>query len=197
MNHQWQLTYDPDIRQLGEPGLTLHKHNSTEALRHWVGPLANHIVNRLSPHIRWPYVQPKAKSRLNISKLLAQHLLIEASFQHQHCLHHFQVIKDLKNNGLQTGNTAELLLYLRMTLQHPCHDHVLQVMSLMQPDNTRCEEQLCDLQDHQLIQSIKHRNTVFYDKNPLPHAHLYDPLQGCLYDHHSRLDCARLEWVRG
>ena len=197
MNQHWQLTYHPDFRHLGEAGLTLHKQDRSEALRHWVGPLAERLVNRLSQHNNTPTLNTHVSTQFNISKLMAQHLLIEASFQHQYCLHRFQVIKDLQKNQLQSGSMEEVLLYLRMTPQHPCHDKVLEVMSLMQPDNTRCEEQLTELQECRLIQSIKHRNSVFYDKNPLPHAHLYDPEQGCLYDHHSRLDCARFEYIRG
>ena len=197
MNQHWQLTYNPNFRQLGEPGLTLHKHNSTEALRRWVGPLATRLINRLAEHTNQTAGIPGTKSRFNISKQLAQHLLIEASFQHQFCLHHFQVIQDLQSHRLQTGSMEELLLYLRMTSQHPCHEDVLAVMSLIQPDNSCCEEQLITLQERHLIQKIAHRNTVFYDKNPLPHAHVYDPEQGCLYDHHSRLDCTRFEFIRG
>jgi DNA-binding transcriptional MerR regulator len=159
--------------------------------------LAERLTHRLSHLCQSTGQAAGGQRQFSISKQLAQHLLIEASFQHQFCLHHFRVMTDLYQQQLPAGMLEELLLYLRMTPRHPSHHQVLTVMSRIQPDNSRCEEHLEKLQEQRLIQKITHRGQVFYDKNPLPHAHLYDPEKNCLFDHHCQLDSANLELISG
>ncbi|MFC3195411.1 hypothetical protein ACFODZ_14245 [Marinicella sediminis] len=197
MHHQWYLSYSENHLSLNEPGLLLHKKRNGLVLRSWIGPMAHMLMSKLLRRHHPDQARLTNNGwQLPIDKQQAQHLLIEASFQQQFCLHHYQVTGDLLNHGLPPEHFDELLLYLRMSLQHPSHQSLIQVMSLIQPDNHRNEEQLETLEQYKLIQRISHNNTCFYDKNPLPHAHLYDPKSHMLYDHHCQLDDSGLQLIR-
>ena len=122
----------------------------------------------------------------SIDKQAAQYFLIEASFYHQKCLQQFQITADLKNKQLSvTQQLSELLLYIRMTRQHPSHESLDVFSACHLPCNAGFDQTIESLIKAKLIQRIEFLHFKFYDKNPYPHDHIFDYNSQTLKDHDS------------
>ena len=178
MNHMtWQLNFIKNHQQTGEYCLELCRINKPTPLRCWFGPMAQHLLqqsNHYLPSSQTLYTEGNTQ-RWGIEKQLAQHLLVEASFFHQRCLHQYQVNDDIKSKGLDNNHDlSELLLFIRMSAQHPSHQTLITLVNSQQHRSSAFEDNLNTLLSHKLIQKIGYNNWVFYDKNPYPHDHLLD-----------------------
>ncbi len=173
----WQLKLIENHQQTGEHCLELCRINKHSPLRSWFGPIAQLLLQQ-----NHRYLPPSKKlndeantQRWAIDKQMAQYLLVQASFFHQRCLHQYQVNDDIKSKGLDNNHDlSELLLFIRMSSQHPSHQTLLTLVSSQLPSNKGLEGNLNTLLSAKLIQKISFHNWAFYDKNPYPHDHLLD-----------------------
>lgn len=195
MKHTWQLIYQLKHQGLNEPSLSLKHQTKGSILRCWIGPMAEILMSQAIQLLKYHVTKTKPIIVLNISKQFAQHFLIEASLQQQLQLQRFYVVTDIQNKQGIQRQADELLLFIRMSCQHPCHQTLLHAMACMQPDNHRSEELIWQLQQQQLIQVIEHQNTRFYDKNPIPHRHLYDPKKHVIFDYNSHINSSGYQLI--
>ncbi len=170
----WKLTIFDDYLHTGESCLKLTHSDRINTFRSWFGPMAHQLFNvAVDKYHR--ACRHQTQSQLSIQKQFAQHLLIEASFHHQRCLQRYQIYTDIKNSGLNhTQNLSEILLFIRMTPQHPCIDTLQLFANKQLPNCLDLEEALQSLTDVKLIQKICVKEIDFYDKNPYPHDHVWD-----------------------
>ncbi len=178
----WQLTYTENHQQSGESCLQLNHHKKNKQLRSWFGPLAQHLFRLIKKQLS--STTTEHHTVFQIEKQLAQHLLIQASFYHQRCLHQYQVYDDIKNLQLNQHNElCELLLFIRMSAQHPSQQTLQQLIDNQLPWYTDFNTEIKTLIDAKLIQKIGYRGLVFYDKNPYPHDHILDLHNQRLHDY--------------
>ena len=186
---QWQLKLELSNQCQQEYILSLSKNNSRKKLRSWFGPLALHLFLKAKHQINPTSDIKNQGDCLLFDKLFTQHFLIEASFYHQKCLMEFQVKNDLLSKGLSYDDQlGELLLYIRMTSQHPSYQTLLRVGNETTHNLKGIVSHIQTLKDNLLIQEIKHETYTFYDKNPLPHSHLYDPDKNIIFDYNHYID---------
>ncbi len=179
----WQIKYTPQLGNQKEACLTIQKHKKNYKLRGWYGPLAELIFKVVQKYL--PANHEQHKQQYAIEKQLAQFILIQASFLHQKCLHDYQVLSDTDKAGLcKHHDLTDLLLFIRMTANHPCFDSVMAFGQTQIPWCDDIETQLDQLLEQKLIQQVKYRQWHFYDKNPYPHDHILDLKNQRLFDHH-------------
>lgn len=173
----WHLSMIENHQQSNEHCLQLRHHNKPTPLRSWFGPMAQHLLQQIRSCLP-PAEKLKTKHNTQnfvLDKQLAQHLLIQASFFHQRCLHQYQISDDLKNKGLSHSHElCELLLFIRMSAQHPSHQTLQVWVENQLPYWVDFEAELNTLLNAKMVQKISHQDWVFYDKNPFPHDHLLD-----------------------
>jgi len=173
----WQVNFTYNYKQSGECCLELCHEKRNTQLRSWFGPLAQHLFNQ--PQLKLFSDQTKEQYNFSIDKQMAQFLLIKASFFHQRCLHMYQVKDDIKRQELiYSHELCELLLFIRMSNQHPSHQTLELFVEYQIPWCEDLRSKIESLLSAKLIQKIslnstyKHNGLVFYDKNPYPHDHL-------------------------
>jgi|GEM_PF-2284201 len=178
----WKLSLTHNHQQSNEYCLTMTHLKRNCQLRQWFGPIAQQLFKQASYKHN---IIASAQNQLSmiIDKQSAQHFLIEASFFHQKCVQLYHINQDLKANCLElTQEISELLLYLRMTDQHPTHEN----LNLFADCHMHChldfEKALKALIEANLIQKIEILHCIFYDKNPRPHDHIFDHQNMTLID---------------
>ncbi len=143
-------------------------------LRQWFGPMAQQLFNIISSHRNSSTTCDHHRCIL-LDKQAAQHFLIEASFYQQKCIQQFQVTSDIRAKCLNPIQAmSELLLYIRMTNQHPSHENLHIFSHCHLPYDLEFEAALEALVVAKLIQKIEFLHFTFYDKNPYPHDHIFD-----------------------
>jgi hypothetical protein len=178
----WKLSYDRQCNLHQEACLTIHNDRKQYKLRGWYGPMAELILQSIKKFIPRIHTSPLKQP---IEKQMAQFILMQASFLHQKCLHEFQVQTDTDRVGLSDDhNLAELLLFIRMTANHPCSDSIAAFSQTQIPWCDDVQTHLNQLVDCKLIQRVKYQQWYFYDKNPYPHNHIVDLQDQMLFDHH-------------
>ncbi|MCB1581668.1 MAG: hypothetical protein R3E90_08920 [Marinicella sp.] len=178
----WTIKYTPKWKNNQEALLTLVSSHQRHPLREWYGPLAELIFcssyKHLSKHISMTTQQ------FDIEKQLAQFILMQACFLHQKCLHEYQVNQDTKKAGLTNNNDlAELLLFIRMTSNHPNQHSLMTFHNAQIPWCDDFETRIDNLINSKLIQHIRYKNMDFFDKNPYPHDHILDLHDKVLFDY--------------
>ena len=150
---------------------SLNHEKKKNLLRCWFGPLALHLFQQTicSQQIN----QTTINQSIKIDKKMAQHLLIQASFFHQRCLQQYQVQNHLKQQFQSYSHElCDLLLFIRMSSQHPCQKTLQLFVDCQMPWCTDLDAEINTLLDAKLIQKIKYRDLIFYDKNPYPHDNI-------------------------
>jgi len=189
MNTTWQLILTKNHLNLNEYGLVLKNSNSSSIMRCWFGLIAKKLWANAIKHSDHINTGSKNSCHINCDKNFAQHLLIEASFLQQLCAQQFNIHKDLASNGMTINCVAaEILLFIRMTQQHPSREIITQIMDLTLRGNHDYEHPLNLLQEMRLIQKICYQDQSYYDKNPYPHCHVYDPENQTIYDYNNNLN---------
>ncbi|TDR22741.1 hypothetical protein [Marinicella litoralis] len=177
----WQLTLINNHRQSNECCLKMTQLKRNRILRQWFGPMAWQLFKSVTGDKTTPVCH---NEKVLLDKQTAQSFLIEASFFHQKCLQLYQINSDLKSKGLvPSQELCELLLYLRMTTQHPSHQIISLLADCHFPCNLSFDRALKALLNAQLIQKIVCLPFIFYDKNPYPHDHVFDQTSQSLTDH--------------
>lgn len=167
----WEIKINTNYKETSEYCLQLCHTKKNQSFRSWFGPLAHHIYLQLKRQFNFV----KEQHKLSVDKQLAQYVLMQASFLHQRCLYQFQVTHDLTNHHLSKRyEVAELLLFIRMTHQHPSHHTLLACAQSQIPWCIETDEAIKSLLDSKLIQKIECIDHIFYDKNPYPHDHVLD-----------------------
>lgn len=167
----WQIHINSNHEETSECCLQLRHSDKNHTFRSWFGPLAKLI-----------YLQLQSKFNLTdcghtiqIEKQFAQYTLMHASFIHQRCMYQYQITNDLKLNNLSDQHDlAELLLFIRMTCQHPTERTLIACVQTQMPWCDEVERAIDALIETKLIQKIVCTDHVFYDKNPYPHDHVFD-----------------------
>ncbi|MCX7553867.1 hypothetical protein OS175_08250 [Marinicella sp. S1101] len=167
----WTLHIDCNFQNTHEFCLQLNHTDKARNFRSWMGPMAKHLFMQLQQNL----ARCTSSQSFIIEKQLAQYALMQASFHHQRCLHQFQIIQDLEAIDLAGHNEmADMLLFIRMTPQHPCHDTLLLFSQQQTPWTQDAEAVIAQLVEAKLIQIIKCGEQTYYDKNPYPHDHVLD-----------------------
>ncbi len=180
----WQLKLTANHQQSGEFCLSLSQGKRNHLLRRWFGPLAQHLFQQ--PVCSREKTPATIDQDINIDKQMAQHLLIQASFFHQRCLQQYQIQNHLKQQCQHYSHElCELLLFIRMSSQHPCQKTLQLFVDCQMPWCTDIEAEINTLLDARLIQKIKYKDLIFYDKNPYPHDHLLNLKTSQLKDFNS------------
>ncbi len=168
----WQLTLINNYQNSGESCVQLTHTKRENLLRSWFGPFAQQLFHSITNKVPTP-VKNSHNCCLDIGKQCAQYLLVQASYQHQRCLYQYQVNQDLNNKGIQGAHElGDLLLYIRMTAQHPCHQNIEQLYNTQLSSCHDTGQALNTLLDARLIQQINYQQLTYYDKNPYPHDHV-------------------------
>ena len=179
----WKLTLELNHLNTKECRLTMTHCKRNVVLRQWFGPMAHQLLQMAKGNLN-PVLSTTLDGSLLIDKQMAQYFLIEASFYHQKCLQQFQITADLKNKHLPIKqDLCELLLYIRMTHQHPSHESLAVFSACHLPCNAEFNQAIESLVDTRLIQRIEFLHFTFYDKNPYPHDHIFDCNSQTLKDH--------------
>lgn len=167
----WKLNLSHNFNHTNEYCLQLCHTEKNQSFRSWFGPLAKRIHHHLQSCLKLPTTdQP-----VTMDKHDSQYALMQASFLHQRYLYQFQVNHDLELNQLSNNfDLVELLLYIRMTKQHPNHETLLMFAQTQMPWCDEPEAAINLLVETKLIQKIDFLNYTFYDKNPYPHDHVLD-----------------------
>ncbi len=193
MKTTWQLQYHHNLNHLQEPGLQLVNQKNQHILRCWIGELSTQLLI-MAMHMNRHFPEPGKNQCLQLNKHQTQQFLMAACFHYQACLHQYHVLRDLQACELdQTIGLADTLLYIRMSDQHPRRKHLAHVLHHTLPQVMDFKQQMDLLESHQLIQKLRHKGLVFYDKNPLPHKHLFDPQQQVVIDYQRHLDVSGFE----
>lgn len=175
----WELSITHDYKETTESCLQLQHSDKENVFRSWFGPLAKYIYLTLQNKFDF---NPDKRSFL-IEKQFAQYTLMQASFHHQRCSHVYQINQDLENQGLsEKYELAEILLFIRMTPQHPSHETLIQFGQQQIPWCDDIEAAIEQLIETKLIQRIHCETHIFYDKNPYPHDHILDLSENTLND---------------
>lgn len=193
MKTTWQLLYQHNLKHWQDPALQLINQKSEHVLRCWVGEISTQLL-LMALGMNRHQLKPGHKQCLQLNKHQTQQFLMAACFHYQACLHQYQVLKDLRTQELDhaTG-LADILLYIRMSDQHPSSKQLAKAMNQTAPQVVGLKQQLKHLEHHQLIQKLTHKGLVFFDKNPLPHKHLFDPDQQVIIDYQRHLDTTGYE----
>ncbi len=167
----WELNINSNFKDTSECCLQLSHTEKKQSFRSWFGPLAKHIYIQLQNKFNF---RAQGES-FQIEKQFAQYTLMQASFHHQRCIYQYQINSDLEANAL-TGqyDLAELLLFIRMTPQHPSQDTLIEFAQKQMPWCADIDTAINQLLDAKLIQKIICDGHIFYDKNPYPHDHVLD-----------------------
>lgn len=179
----WKLTLIHNYQNSNEYCLTMTHLKRNSTLRQWYGPIARQLFKKASyKHNSFSSVENQHS--ILMDKQATQYFLIEASFFHQKCVQLFQINNDVKAKCLSlTQEVSELLLYIRMTDQHPSHKNLIIFADCHIPCHLDFENTLKSLLEVRLIQKIEILHFVFYDKNPYPHDHIFDHKSLTLKDH--------------
>ncbi len=179
----WQIRYTPQHPKHREACLTLQNNKKHYKLRGWYGPLAELIFKNIQKYL--PIKKQQPIQQQTIEKQLAQFILIQASFLHQRCLHDYQITTDTEKAGLaKHHDLADLLLFIRMTANHPCYDSIMTLFDTQIPWCEDIDTQLNMLLECKIIQQLRFQNWHFFDKNPFPHNHVLDLQKQMLFDYH-------------
>ena len=169
----WIINYSRNFKQTDECCLELCHRNKSTPLRAWFGPLASQLFQLINNQIN--LTKLASRSSFIIEKHQAQYLPIQASFLLQRCQHLYQVNKDLKHlDSKYQHEVCEILLFIRMSNQHPKQQTLQLFTDIQLPHCTDIETAIDVLLKAKLIQKIQYNDWVFYDKIPYPHDHVLD-----------------------
>ncbi len=168
----WQINLINDFRCSGETCLELTHHHRYCQLRNWFGPFAQRLFNSIKDQLLRSN-DDSVIHQIIVDKQFAQYLLVQASFLHQRCMHQYQVHQDIHDKGITYSHElGELLLYVRMTPQHPSQQTLEHFIDTQLAWCDETEQAIHTLLESKLIQKIKFNQQTYYDKNPYPHDHI-------------------------
>ncbi len=182
--NSWQLSISHMQSPLNEYQLQLINNKTNKTWRSWFGPIAWQIYRKAKSQVLKNHRFAVQNNSLLFDKHYAQHLMIEASLHHHFCHHLYQTTDDLRQQDMaQDLDAHDLLLYIRMTPQHPCHQTISRLASEKSKLGVDHKLIIDRLVARRLIQKIVINQQTFYDKNPHPHDHLFNTQTGQLTDY--------------
>lgn len=165
--------------------LTLNKQNNQSCLslyqnnlqvRKWFGEFASIIFETTTKEFLKIY---SSDNSFCLCKQQVRHFFIQVTCLHQQAIWHYGIRKDLCSIQFPTKYTCiaeSLLLQIRMNKGHPSYDQLLSnYLDVFQNrDHEIFYIAINILLENDLIQLIETDDgNKFFDKNPIPHSHLY------------------------